>query len=268
MLNALSQQLTERLEAASETFGVSIHHFQSQESFHYNADEVFFAASIIKVPIMAAVFDQASKGQLTMSETMTLRLEDKVTGSGILYYLSPGLQITIWDLVVLMIIESDNTATNMLMDRIGTPTIQACMKEWGMENTRIYNKLSVVPANLQHVNTITPREMTDFMIKLAQSEIVSWKACREMIGILKQQKFNDGIPSLLPTRDEQVGEIPTYEMAHKTGWVSKNEHDSGLLYFPGHTFAISVFTGDVTDHAATRRVMGEIGLLLYNALFK
>jgi beta-lactamase class A len=108
--------------------------------------------------------------------------------------------------------------------------------------------------------------MTDFMIKLAESKLISWKACREMVDILKQQKFNDGIPSLIPTRDEQVGEIPTFEMAHKTGWVRGVENDCGLLYFPGHTFAISIFTKDVADKPATKRVMGEIGLALYNAL--
>lgn len=266
MLNAIAPEITQQLAAAQGTFGVAIHHFQSQESFFYNADEVFFAASIIKVLVMAAVFDQASKGLVTMAELITLQNEDKVPGSGILTNLSAGLQISIWDLIVLMIIESDNTATNMLIDRIGMETVQACMSEWGMEQSRIYNKLAVIPANLVHVNTITPREMTDFMIKVAESKLISWKACREMVEIMKQQKFNDGIPSLLPTRDEQVGEIPTYEMAHKTGWVRGVENDCGLLYFPGHTFAISIFTKDVADKPATKRVMGEIGLCLYKGL--
>ncbi|KEO85180.1 serine hydrolase [Tumebacillus flagellatus] len=267
MLNALAPILQKRLDAASGTFGASIYHFQSQERFDSNADEVFFAASIIKVPVMAAVFDLAAKGKLSLSETMALRTEDKTTGSGILFNLSTGLELSLRDLVVLMIIESDNSATNMLIDRVGMETVQACMAEWGMEQTRIYNKLAVIPANLQNVNTITPRELTDFMIKLANGKIVSWKASREMIDILKQQKFNDAIPSLLPTRDGQIGELPTYEMAHKTGWVSNVENDTGLLYFPGHTFAISIFTKDVTDKPATKRVMGEIGLDLYNALF-
>jgi beta-lactamase class A len=268
MLAELQTTLTRMFDEAPGTYGVSIHHFESGEQFSYNADEIFYAASIIKVPIMAAVFDQAAKGQLRLSEKMTLHSEDMVMGSGLLQNLSPGTEFSLYDLVVMMIIESDNTATNMLIDRLGKAAIQDAMKEWGLTRTEFHNKISVIPAKLEHYNLICAAELTQFLQRLAAGKIVSWRASSEMVKIMKQQKFNDGIPRRLPPEGDIVGELPAWEMAHKTGWVNGLEHDMGLLYFPGHTFAVSIFSKDIPEREAAHRVMGDTGRLLFDTVSK
>ncbi|WP_224653647.1 serine hydrolase, partial [Escherichia coli] len=128
--------------------------------FSINGDECFYAASIIKVPIMAAVFAAAEKGVVRLGERLPLRRDDIVGGSGVLQFMSPGIELPIYDLLTLMIIQSDNTATNMLIDLIGMETIQAFLKELGMERSEIHHKFMIVQANRVHSNEITASEMT------------------------------------------------------------------------------------------------------------
>lgn len=247
------------------TLGMALEHVESGTSWDYNADETFYAASIIKIPIMAAVFDQASRGNFRLQQKFPIEAEDMVTGSGILQNLTPGIEMSIYDVMVLMIIESDNTATNLLADLVGVDSIQSAMMEWGLEQSQFRHKLQIIPAKRSGgSNLVTAREMSRLMSVMAKGKLVSWNACRHMVSILKQQKFNDGIPSLLPVADTPVGAIPAWEFAHKTGFVAGIEHDVGLLYFPGHTFSVSFLSKDVTDRLAIKEAMGEFGKLLYD----
>ncbi|MBE3555684.1 MAG: serine hydrolase [Firmicutes bacterium] len=254
------------MENAGGRFSVAIHHLESGEAFQYDADQPCYAASVIKVPIMATVFHEAAVGHLTLEEKLIVREEDMVTGSGVLQHLTPGIALSIRDLVVLMIIESDNTATNLLIDRLGTQTIQQSMQQWGLQATQFHHKLQIIPAvDTDAHNTITAREMAIFLKRMAQGQVVSWNACRKMIEIMKWQKVNTGLPSLLPVEDRPVGAIPDWELAHKTGDVTGIEHDVGLLYVPGHTFAIAVCVRDVTVPLRVHAAMGRIGRILYDA---
>ncbi|MGZ6503252.1 MAG: serine hydrolase [Tumebacillaceae bacterium] len=267
MLHQLQDQLRALLDAAEGTYGVAIYHFESKQEFLYQPEERFYAASIIKVPIMAAVYEQASQGTLSLSEKIVVRAEDMVGGSGVLGSLSPNLELSIYDLVVLMIIESDNTATNVLIDRLGSTTIQQSMREWGLTNSQFYNKLQVIPAKIEGYNEICAGDMNHLLKQIGQGKIVSWRACAEMVKIMKQQLFNDGIPSLLPPeRDEPIGAIPEWQMAHKTGFINGIEHDMGLLYLAGATFAVTVLSKEITDRAEAKCVQGQIGRMLFDAI--
>jgi len=267
MLNQLRERILTLLESAEGTYGVGIYHFESDQEFLHNPDERFYAASIIKVPIMAAVYEQAFHGKLALSDKIVVRAEDMVGGSGVLGSLSPNLELSIYDLVVLMIIESDNTATNVLIDRLGKAAIQSSMREWGLNNSQFYNKLQVIPAKIEAYNEICAGDMNHLLKQIARSKIVSWRACTDMVKIMKQQRFNDGIPSLLPEeKDGPVGALPAWEMAHKTGFITGIEHDMGLLYFPKDTFAVTVLSKGITDRAAAKRVQGQIGRMLYDAV--
>lgn len=269
LLKQIDETLRTMLDEAEGTFSAAIYHFQSGESFAYNPEETFFAASIIKVPLMAAVFEQQWQGNLTLADKVVVRYEDQVGGSGILQNLMPGTELSLYDVMLLMIIESDNTATNLVVDRVGKENIQRAMKEWGFEKSRFYNKLSVIPAKIEAVNTVHAGEMTEFLKKMANGKIVSWKACAEMVKVMKQQKFQDGLPSLLPVNpDDVIGEMPLWECANKTGWVTGVTHDMGLLYFPGHTFAVSVFGKEIKQRADANRLYGGIGRLLYDTAMK
>lgn len=267
MITGLSERLRTLLDAAVGKYGVAIYHFETGQEFLYQPDQRFYAASIIKVPIMAAVYEQACVGTLSLSEKIALRAEDMVGGSGVLGSLSPGLELSIYDLVVLMIIESDNTATNVLIDRLGREAIQNAMREWGLHNSQFYNKLQVIPAKIEGYNEITAGDMNHLLKQIAQGKIVSWRACSEMVKIMKQQLFNDGIPSLLPPeQDGPIGAFPEWEMAHKTGFINGVEHDMGLLYFPRATFAVTVLSNEIHDRVAAKQVQGQVGRMLYDAV--
>ncbi len=116
----------------------------------------------------------------------------------------------------------------------------------------------VIPAKVERYNMITASEMTHLMKMIGDAKVVSWKACNEMVKIMKQQKFRDNLPSLLPIKDGPVGALPQWEVANKTGWITGAEHDIGLLYFPNNTFAVSVLGKGFASRAEAKRVIGEV----------
>ncbi|WP_144700318.1 serine hydrolase [Fictibacillus phosphorivorans] len=265
MLKQIEHSLSELFSSGKAMYGCSLYDFRTKESFTHYENETFYAASIIKVPIMAAVFAHAFEGKCRLQDKVQIQEEDFVPGDGILKYLSAGMEWTIYDLLVLMIIESDNTATNILIDLIGLENISAHMSGWGLKKSQLKHKLQISPDRKpSELNVITPNEINQFLTQLALGRVVSIKACDMMIKILKQQKMNDLLPSLLPDVEGPIGMIPNWEAAHKTGDVSGVEHNVGLFYFPGHTYAISVLSKNVPHRTEPRRIMGEIGQLLFN----
>jgi beta-lactamase class A len=266
MINQIEHSLSELLASGKGMYGCSLFDFKTKESFAFHENESFYAASIIKVPIMAAVFAHAFEGKCCLKDKIQIHEEDFVPGDGILKHLSAGMEWTINDLIVLMIIESDNTATNVLIDLVGIENIASHMIRWGFKTSQLHHKLQISPDRKRgEFNVITPNEINQFLIHLASGRVVSMKACDLMIKILKQQKMNELIPSLLPEVEGAIGMIPNWEAAHKTGYVSGVEHNVGLFYFPGHTYAISVLSKNVPNRTEPKRIMGEIGQLIFNA---
>jgi beta-lactamase class A len=256
--------LLELLNSGKGQYAASIFHFETGEELNYLYEVEFYAASVIKIPIMASVFAEAAEGKLSLFDKIRVRFEDLVTGAGSLQNLTPENEWSIYDLMVLMIIESDNTATNLLIDVVGVENVQSYMKEWGFRKSQFHHKLQIMPAKkVSGSNLITAGEMTDFMKKIALGKVVSWNACRRMVEILKQQKVNHLLPSLLPMIEKPIGAIPSWEMAHKTGYIPGLEHDVALCYFPGHTFAVSVLCKNVPNREEPKRIISEIGSLLY-----
>lgn len=264
MLKQYEQTLFKLITSGQGTYGVSIYYFETEEAFTYQADEEFYSASIIKVPIMAAVFAHAAEGKCSLSETIKIREEDIVPGDGILKNLSPRMEWTVYDLIVLMIIESDNTATNLLIELVGKENIGVHMKSWGFHISRLHHKLQISPDRKpDDSNVITPREINKFLIDMAFGRIVSINACRQMIDIMKQQKMNDLLPRLLPDTEGPIGRISNWELAHKTGYVSGIEHNVGLLYLPGNTFSVTVLSKNVPTREEPKEIIGKLGKWLY-----
>ncbi|MED1864480.1 class A beta-lactamase-related serine hydrolase [Fictibacillus nanhaiensis] len=265
MLKQIEHSLSELLASGKGIYGCSLYDFKTNESFAYKENESFYAASIIKVPIMAAVFAHAYEGECRLTDKIQIHEEDFVPGDGILKHLSAGMEWSIYDLLVLMIIESDNTATNVLIDLVGVENIAAHMTRWGFKKSQLNHKLQISPDRKPgELNVIIPNEINQFLIHLASGRVVSIKACEMMINILKQQKMNGLLPRLLPDAEGAIGMIPNWEAAHKTGYVSGVEHNVGLFYFPGHTYAISIMSKNIVNRNEPRRIMGEIGQLIFN----
>ena len=138
---APAPSLQARVEQAVRTLrgsmGVAAKDLTTGKSVFVNADLPFPTASVIKVAVMVEVFHQAAEGRLRRDETLTLEESSKVGGSGVLLRLHGGLQLTINDLLDLMMTVSDNTATNMLIGKVGTPNVDARLESYGLKRTKL-----------------------------------------------------------------------------------------------------------------------------------
>ena len=259
---------------AGGTVAVVVRDLGTGEKVAINPAEPFYAASVIKLPIMVEVFRQAQAGRFALGDRRVLRAEDQVGGSGILQDLSPGLELSIIDLVTLMITLSDNTATNMLIDLVGSENVNRTMADLGLTGSRLYNKLQVVPTPRPGTNTITAADTALLLEHIARGTAVSQRACLEMIRILKRQQYQDGIPAGLPALEDDVvqelGGIPRWEVAHKTGWIPGIEHDAGIVYFReggrAGAFVLVVLTRGIPDRARAQTAIRRVAEKAYRHL--
>lgn len=260
----LRQRLTDILGKAEGTWGVVVEDLDRGVRFEHGEEEVFIAESVIKVPIMAAVYAAAQQGRFSMDDRIALRREDRVGGSGMVFALSPGLRLTIREWVTLMIIQSDNTATNVLIDLIGKEQIDATMRELGMKSSKYSRKLMIYPADVAENNTITPKDVSRMLGAIATGRVLSHQACEEMIAIMKKQQWRNGLPSMLPG-GQVDGSTPgetDWEIACKSGWDTGRQHDVGVLYAKGRRFSIVALSRNVKAEAALH-VLGRLGKEVY-----
>ena len=218
----------------------------TDEKWAYEADIPLVAASVIKLPILVEAFRQARDGLLSMNESVSIRPEQKMPSCGALTYLHDGLTVTLRDLCVLMIIVSDNTATNILIERLGIENVNATMRALGLEKSTLRRLLFDMEAAGRGLeNTITAWEMGQLLEMLYKGECVSPEADAEMLGILKNQRLNGKMPFFLHE----------LEIAHKTGEDDGITHDVGIVY-AAHPL-ILCFASNHTDVPAFERFIQD-----------
>lgn len=262
-MEGLQQRLSQLIAEAEGEWGVVVEDLERGERFEHQPQEPFIAESVIKVPIMAAVYAAANRGAFSLNDCLTLRREDLVGGSGFLFALSPGLRLTIRDLVTLMIIQSDNTATNMLIDLIGKEQIDRTMGEAGMKQSVYSRKLMIYPADIAENNRITAGDVAGLLRLISTGRFISRRACDEMISILKKQQVRNGLPSMLPSASDEQADAADWELACKSGWDTGRQHDVGVLYTKGQSIVIVALSKDVESQPALR-TLGLLGKAVYN----
>lgn len=267
MTTDVQARVAEIAASAGGVFGVAARSLHTGEEVLINPDETFNAASVIKVAIMVEVFKQAEEDLLDLDMMVRLSDTDKVGGSGILQVLSSGIELPVIDLVRLMIVVSDNTASNLLMDIVGADRVNETMRGLGFPGIVLRRKFMTVPVAKPVPNSITPRDMTGLLERIARCEVVSAWACGEMVRIMKQQQYNDLIPALLPVPGDEdellAGEMPRVEVAHKTGSVSGVRHDAGIVYVPGCDYAVTILTKSLPRPRDGEDAIRRISLELY-----
>ncbi|MBR3017825.1 MAG: serine hydrolase [Clostridia bacterium] len=217
------------------------------EIWAYQPDIPLVAASVIKLPILVEAFRQVRDGLADMNETFAVRPEQKMPGCGALTRLRDGIQVTLHDLCVLMIILSDNTATNMLIERLDMEPINETIRSLGLNKTTLRRRLFDMEASARGIeNTITCLEIGMMLERLYDGSCVSPEADAEMLSILSEQQLNGKIPFFLP-------EI---RIAHKTGEDDGITHDVGILY-ADHP-VIVCFGSEHTDVPAFERCIQDI----------
>ncbi len=244
---SLEAKLAPLVKAHQGTVAIAMKHLGNGETYFLNADEVMPTASLIKLPVMVEVYAQAKQGKVKLDEMLTLTKEEMVGGSGILTeHFSPGAKFSLRDAVRLMIVYSDNTATNMVLEKIGIASTNERMTELGLKETRINAKVfkgkttSINPDRTDKygLGSTTAREMLTLLDQLHSGKLVSEEACKQMVDHLKKCEDKDKFTRLLP--DEVV-------VAHKTGSVSNARTDAGILYFKEGPVVLCVLTNKNSD---------------------
>ncbi len=289
------------LTAGNFDAGLSIWHLESGEKLDINGDQPFPMASVFKIPVLAAAGLQIEQGRLNLDTRILLRDEDKSVGSGVLQFFQSGVSPTFRDLLTLMIIISDNTATDMNVALLGGPqVIEQAMRQLGLQNIHLKMDCKTLLSYLwpedirskpleeirawadandivrdgltfsltEDNNISSAIDMSALVYKLYQGEVVGGALRDELMDILLRQQLNQRLPRFLP---------PGVKSAHKTGTIAGNANDSGILYVSDNSHVIvTLFTA--WDEAAVwnqpeakyRRIfevetaMGKIGRLVYD----
>lgn len=226
---------------------VAVKNLKTGEEFYLNADERMPTASLIKLPIMVETHWQDAEGKVKFDATITLGKDDKVPGSGILTnHFSDGATFPLRDSVRLMIVFSDNTATNLVLDKIGIPSTNARMEKLGFKSTRINAKVykgsttSIDPEATKKygLGSTTAKEMVQLLELIEAGKVVSPEACKEMLKTLKACDDKEKMTRLLP---------PGTVVAHKTGSVNATKTDAGIIYLKSGPVALCVLTDENED---------------------
>lgn len=226
--------------------GVCAQAVGSDDVIAVRADEEFAPASVIKLPILVACLQQVQVQRLALDEPVVLRDADKVIGSGILKTLHDGLTLTLEDALVLMIIVSDNTATNLVLDRVPPETVNRCMGELGLAHTYLSGKL--FSGRTGRPSSTTPRDMANLLIAMATKRILTPALCDKALDILGKQQLTDIITRELPYDPFSVEEgKPSIRIASKSGALRGIIHDVGVVTTPDMTYAVALMSKGSAD---------------------
>lgn len=238
-------------EAGGGTVGVSLI-APNGERYRHNGERRFRAASTVKIPIMGELYRQIAQGTHALDEPYVLRQADITPGSGVLLHLHTGLQLTINDLLYLMISISDNTATNILIDLVGMDRVNATMRDLGMRQSTLGRKMKGSPAEPgDPENWATPDEYAQLIQRILVGDVVSRQACEEMRAMLEKQQNTRRIARYLP-------EEPGISWGSKTGSIKGVTNDVGFITTERGTLILSIFCEDLADQHVGEQVIGNI----------
>jgi beta-lactamase class A len=266
----LSETLQAAISNVNATVGVAAKHLRTGVEIAHNADDIFFTASTLKVPLLAAMYRMVDRGEIDPGQRVDMTDELRVPGSGVLKTLGAGIQPTLHDLAMLMIIISDNTATDILYDRVGRDGIARMLDDLGLTHTRIpmntrqllYSIVGLDPNDPMHTyqmasdklflqryepdadgfsltksDVSSPSDMCRLLDLIYNGGILSDSSRTAVLDILKRQQLNNVIPLRLP-----VG----VESAHKTGSYHGVRCDVGIVYSPSGPYIVAIMAKNVS----------------------
>lgn len=240
-----------------------------QNEILINEQENFHSASTMKTPVMIEVYRQSALGKFNLNDSVVVKNEFKSIVDGSPYSLSIdsdggealykyiGSKKTIYSLVYEMITVSSNLATNLLIDLVDAKNVQKTMLELGAQKIKVLRGVEDQKAYEKGLNnTTTAYDLMLIFSKIANDEVVSTDACKEMIKILLDQKFNRMIPALLPKE---------VKVAHKTGSITGVKHDSGIVFLPdGRKYVLVILSKELKDDTPAEVTLSGISKLIYN----
>jgi len=258
--SALWQKLQEELRTADRqldgVLGLAVKDLTSGEEFFIHPDEVMPQASSIKIAVLANLYLQAQRGKLKLSDEYIVRKEDLVSGSDIMLGVTPGFtRLTLRDLATMMVAVSDNSATNVLIDRVGFDNVNAMLEGLGLHGTRLRRKMMDLKAASEgRENVSTPREMMTLLETIHAGRLLNKEMTEDFIKVLsthKESSMLQGLP------DDAVA-------ANKPGELEAVRNDSGIVLIKGRPYILCVMTTYLKDEREGAAVIRKIAALTYS----
>ena len=242
------------------------------ETVERAADAIFPTASCIKVFVLLELMRRVHRGDFILEQRVPVLASQQAGGSGVLKDLDVGLELTLRDTATLMIVLSDNTATNLLVDLLGLEAINTTIAGLGLEKTRMFNKIDfeAIGDDVHRLAVTTAREFGSALEQVARGTFLDGASCEVIIDIMQRQQYLDLLPRNLPYNPyaRELKLPQALRIANKTGFYMGVRCDTALLFLPNTTLVATALTKDSRD--LTFRVdneaavlLGRVGLALY-----
>ncbi|MFC1576877.1 serine hydrolase [Candidatus Omnitrophota bacterium] len=254
---ALTEQIRAEIDLFEGEAAVVVKDLDSNRALAFNETAPLPSASLAKLPVMASCFLAVSEGELDLSERIRLKNSHKVSGSGLLKSASAGSEFSVEELIRLMISKSDNTATNMLIRRLGFDYLNGVFGQLHLKDTNLDRMMMDFRERRKGVENYTSAgDIADLLDMIYRKDLVSERFSSMCLDYLKQQVSRDRIPAKLPA-DTVV--------AHKTGLEKGVCHDAGIVFTPGGDLLICVLTKhDNRTSARSKRFIARVARLAYD----
>lgn len=248
------QTMVSGLEKAAYDYngnvGIYLKDLNTGKVWEHNPDRLFPSASLIKLPIMAAIFEKIKAGELTLDTQIKLTRKYRAGGSGSLKWVREGTSLSVMELVYKMITESDNTATKMLVEYAGLDYLQSEFEKIGLVHTKIYPEgFSLTSGRVARENYTTTREMAGLLEDIYSGRLIDEASSEQMLDFLKHNKSRSRLRKGLP-----LG----WEIGHKTGLLRQSCHDVGIVFSPRGDYIIAVLTGDVPSYSSAKKFIARV----------
>lgn len=260
-MQALAASLDSMAAAHRGVVGYTVHVVETGERIERLGDQPFQTASLIKVPILVSLYDRIAKGEISLDDRVRVLKVDKVPGSGMLQSFHDNHEVTIADLGMLMITISDNTATNLLLDKVPMRLVWTKMEALGLPRTKVHSKsfqrftsVAMDSSAKYGLGVTTPNEMARLFVLMAEGRAVSPAADSSMLAIMRRTQSEEKLQRF-------AGGVPA---AHKSGETDQVRTEC-TLWTLGQRIVACVLTGENAD---TRWIIDNEPNLLMAAMGK
>ena len=253
----LKKTLKNKVTNFKGTVGLVVEDLDMEWEIVFNEDTLIPSASLVKVPIMLSCFYAAQNGKIRLTDTISLKSSEKVSGSRVLGRQPAGSVFTVEELFSPMITQSDNAAANILIDFLGLDALNTYFKKMGLKNTNIARKMMDFEERKEgEENYTTAGDMAYLLEKLYYKKFLNKDISEKCLELLGQQKINDRIPRKLPRGTFVV---------HKTGLEKHVCHDVGIVFTNKGNFLICVLVKHENRFAKpAKKFISDVTLLTFN----
>ena len=240
----LSNEIKEYLQNRKGDYGFYYRDLKSGKKIGYNENSIFPAASIIKIPIMIEFFRQSEAGLIDKDKLISLPVANRVGGAGILHELRDDIKMKLSELVLLMIILSDNTATNLVIDILGIDNINKFLNKRDYKSCLQRKMMDFTAQKEGKENYITAKEIGLILKDIYNNDFakISKDSCDEMLSIMTKQTIRDKLSFYIPEDDWP-------KIASKTGTLDKVEHDASIFNFSNKKFVLVLLSKNLPTNA-------------------